>query len=361
MSGTTTRIEKGLPLSHIELDDNFKYEYKWKPNTDYKAEMVVSFNFDLYECLIDHTSGSIFETIKWKRYGSNEGMGAGPAGIKYFWKDSTEQGMSSPDTDDMGVRLDLIGRPVYKWTGVFWKLIEDPDHIGTGNTFTLDGPASVVPYTNSAQPSISTVKQALDKLLYTNLNVVLSGGGIYEIGSTVADINFNWIITNGNTVINQILSRISPTSAIIAGPTPGITNYNLIGANITVNTVYNISVQDDQIIKNSTTQIQFLPKIYWGNAVIPGTLNSSFVIGLSNSTLTANRNSTLTANMSTNQYFWICLPTSYGTPTFTVGGFSGGFTFISTLSFTNSSGYVQNYDIWRSDNDNLGYVTVYIT
>ena len=52
------------------------------------------------------------------------------------------------------------------------------------------------------------------------------------------------------------------------------------------------------------------------------------------------------------------IPSSFGTPTFNVGGFDGGFKKLETLSFTNASGHTQNYDIWVSVNAGLGSTAV---
>ena len=60
------------------------------------------------------------------------------------------------------------------------------------------------------------------------------------------------------------------------------------------------------------------------------------------------------------QYVYFAIPTRFGTPTFSVGGFSGGFVKVSTLDFTNKFGYTEPYDIWKSENSNLGKITVVV-
>ena len=46
---------------------------------------------------------------------------------------------------------------------------------------------------------------------------------------------------------------------------------------------------------------------------------------------------------------------------FKVGGFEGGFSKVSTILFTNIYNFTENYDIYRSDNVNLGDITVVIS
>ena len=52
------------------------------------------------------------------------------------------------------------------------------------------------------------------------------------------------------------------------------------------------------------------------------------------------------------------VPTRYGDVSFNVGGFDGGYSKVATIEFTNASGYKENYDIYKSDNANLGNTTV---
>lgn len=69
----TLRLEKGNPLTHTELDDNFKYPYKWRPTTPYLAGMLIAYNYNFYECITNHTSSTVFDASKWTIYsGSNE-------------------------------------------------------------------------------------------------------------------------------------------------------------------------------------------------------------------------------------------------------------------------------------------------
>lgn len=65
------------------------------------------------------------------------------------------------------------------------------------------------------------------------------------------------------------------------------------------------------------------------------------------------------------EYIWFAfrdqLQTDDGNPTFTVGGFPGGFTDKGTVSHTNDSGFTETYRLWRSDNAALGSTTVVVT
>lgn len=70
---------------------------------------------------------------------------------------------------------------------------------------------------------------------------------------------------------------------------------------------------------------------------------------------------TVDATNDSSIYIWICIPVSYGTPTFTVNGFEGGFTLIDDNYQYNKYGTSVNYTIWRSDNGGLGSTTIQIS
>ena len=75
-------------------------------------------------------------------------------------------------------------------------------------------------------------------------------------------------------------------------------------------------------------------------------------------TLTNSRSGPFTVNCSPGQYIFFAIPTRFGTPKFTVGGFEGGFNLISTIDFTNSSNYTEPYYLYKSENHSLGNTTV---
>jgi len=70
---------------------------------------------------------------------------------------------------------------------------------------------------------------------------------------------------------------------------------------------------------------------------------------------------TFNVNAGTGEYIYISFPSSFGTPTFYVGGFEGGISFLETVSFINAYGITTNYDIYKSDNASLGSTTVVVS
>lgn len=109
-----------------------------------------------------------------------------------------------------------------------------------------------------------------------------------------------------------------------------------------------------------TASIQWLNGVYTGAAAIPATINSAFIRTLTK-TLQSGKSKTFTVNAATGAYIWYACPVRYGTPNFNVGGFDGGFSKVATLDYTNPSGYMENYQVWRSDNAGLGSTTVVVS
>lgn len=267
--------------------------------------------------------------------------GGGGAGIKFFWNNQTEQdNETTQGVGDRGVREDLIGRPVLEWDGADWNMV-----------YSLDGDAGLSPYTNAGYPAIQSVGDALDTILYTPISVNLGGGGNYEIGQTVSDIHLSWSLNK--TPISQILNQG------IGNVLPGITNYSVIGANLTTDTTYIITVDDGtQTAQNSTT-VSFLNRVHWGVGAA-GQSSDSFILGLANSVLTNQRQRTIDFNVGAGQRGYCVLPSSFGEPTFFVGGFEGGFELVGQVSHTNLFGHTEFYRVYQTEHENLGNTTVVI-
>lgn len=100
--------------------------------------------------------------------------------------------------------------------------------------------------------------------------------------------------------------------------------------------------------------------VYTGAAAAPATIDSAFIRTLTKS-LQSGKSKTFTVNAAAGEYIWYACPTSYGAPNFNVGGFDGGFSKVETFNFTNSSGYTEEYQVWRSDNAGLGSTTVVVS
>ena len=230
-----------------------------------------------------------------------------------------------------------------------------------GNTIWVDKPESGgvdnlsdLPYSNPSYPNITNAQQAFDELLYTAPSIIsftsVPSVREYEIGSVIiAPVTFNWSLNK--TVVSQVISDIGniPVGTFTA-------QYN---TSITSNKTFTLTVSDNK--NNTATKsitFSFLYPKYYGAVVEPDVYDNDFILNLSGYRLASSRNGTFNVNAGTNEYIYFCIPIKWGTPTFNVGGFDGGFFKVAEINFTNNSGHTEPYSIWRSDNLSLGSQSV---
>ena len=130
------------------------------------------------------------------------------------------------------------------------------------------------------------------------------------------------------------------------------------GKNITSNSIIKLTVTDerDASVSKQVT-IQFQPKVYYGVSADPNALDSPAINALTG-VLASSKARTFSADAGEGEHIVYIIPSSFGTPTFNVGGFDGGFKKAKTIEHTNASGYKQNYDIWQSVQPSLGSTSV---
>lgn len=200
------------------------------------------------------------------------------------------------------------------------------------------------------------IRQQIADIQYIPIEILSFSNNvnIAELGSTVNEITLTW-------KLNKIPKSATLNNISISGELKADQSVTIRDAALTADSIFTLAVTDE---KNKTVQkkssIAFYNGIYYGSAIIPTKLDSAFVRGL-NKSLQKDQVKTFTVNSGANQYVWYALPSRYEDPVFNVGGFDGGFSKVSTLSFKNSSGYTETYKIYRSDNSNLGKKTVKVT
>jgi hypothetical protein len=114
--------------------------------------------------------------------------------------------------------------------------------------------------------------------------------------------------------------------------------------------------------KTATQTMTWANRVFFGQAVTPGAYNEAFIEGLPNNPLTLVKGRTFTVTAGATQRVYYALRSAFGTPTFTVGGFTGGFHLAaSAVPVTNAFGITENYDVWESDNVGLGTIQVVVT
>lgn len=203
---------------------------------------------------------------------------------------------------------------------------------------------------NEYMEKLQEHQSILDELSYVDLVISLSSKTptVQEKGTTLYEVTFTW--TYNKDIVSQ-----SFNGEILGKELRAFTYQTPFNTNKT----FTLSASDSKKSFSKSISFSFLNGRYWGVSHETN-YDSNFIMSLSKE-LSSSRSKTFTVNCGEGQHIYYCIPTSFGTPTFTVGGFSGGFSKVQTIQFTNSNGHTESYDIWKSTNSNLGSTTVTVS
>lgn len=182
----------------------------------------------------------------------------------------------------------------------------------------------------------------------TNLS---NNAGTVEMGTVVNTVNLTW------TLNKEPESQKLDGTAVDVSARSKMLEDLAIGTNKT----FSLEVTDERGAKdNASTSISFVNGVYYGVCRADDECTSEAILALTRK-LQSSRGITFTVNAGAEQHIVFAMPSRYGTPTFNVGGFDGGFSKVTTFNFTNASGYTESYDVWVSDNSGLGDTTVKVS
>ena len=248
------------------------------------------------------------------------------------------------------IRLKTISFPFDDGTNPTYYIPVSSDDLLNESAVTGETVSDALEYLENAMQDLVYEAVKIDTLTVTPANA--------EMGSTVTSVAVAYALNKIPATLTLDGDSISPVET---------GTVNLSGLSLTANKTYTMVATDNGSPSHSpatatkSVTLSFLNSVYYGAAVDPGTVDSAFLIGLSNAVLTNTRARTITVNAGVNQYIWYAVPTRLGSCTFKVSGFEGGFQRVSTFSHTNASGYIENYYVYKSDNANLGSTTVTVS
>lgn len=222
----------------------------------------------------------------------------------------------------------------------------------------INNSADNINYQNSNYPLWTNVKKTLDgiiaKIDYIKPEITSftsTAQAVYEVGQRVSNIVFNW--TTNKNVTTQTL-----TDCTINADSRTATYTNEISSNKT----FTLTVGDGQNTVSKSISIAFRNKIYYGSSVIPSNFNSAFILGLSKKQFATGKSGSFSITVGSNEYGFIAFPSSFGTlSSVKIGGFDTDVTSCGNISFTNSSGGVATYSIYRTGRHSLGAITMVIS
>ena len=198
-------------------------------------------------------------------------------------------------------------------------------------------------------------RQIVDDLNYTKIaiNSMTATNSNNEVGATVATTDVAW--TLNKTPKTQKIKFSSEAEENLGTE---VRSKLYEGKSVKNNAIIKLTVTDERDAEVSRqVTIQFQPKVYYGVSKDPSSLESNAINNMTGA-LASSKARTFSVNAGEGEYIVYVIPSNFGTPTFNVGGFDGGFKKAKTIEHTNASGYKQNYDIWQSVNAALGQTNV---
>ncbi len=181
--------------------------------------------------------------------------------------------------------------------------------------------------------------------------------GLYECSESVATPAF--IASYSATPAAAVLTNNANAESLDVHTTP--TSFS--SAQTYSKTTPNQSVTWTLTTSNGTrtTSATWGQKNFWGVSASPAN-TEAFIEALASSQLNTTRGAAFTVNATGANKIYFACPSRYGTPTFTVGGFVGGFVLRGgSISVTNAQGFTENYDLWESVNAGLGSTNVTVS
>ena len=170
---------------------------------------------------------------------------------------------------------------------------------------------------------------------------------IAQMGSTVSP-KLTWNYTH-STIKSQTINNAAVDATLRTKTFTGVT---------TTTTYTLAATSNSDVQKSKSVTITFANGVYYGKSTT-STYDSALINSLTKQ-LSNSKGRTITVNAGVGEYIFYCIPSRLGTCSFNVGGFDGGFSKVATIEFTNSDNYKENYDIYKSDNANLGNTNVSI-
>lgn len=185
---------------------------------------------------------------------------------------------------------------------------------------------------------------------------ITNSASIVEKGTKIYRIDLSWKCSR------TPMSLSLDGNAIDVNKTSHTYEYDE-AAPITDTKTYRLQSTDERNEKASaTTTISFLNGIYYGVIDMNTALDRNAILGLKYKKLTDSRVVTFTVSPGNTEHIMYALPANskYGTPVFVVNTVPGGFYKATSIDFENESGYTEKYDIWLSDNVDLGETTIQV-
>lgn len=190
-----------------------------------------------------------------------------------------------------------------------------------------------------------------------------TGATLVEVGQSVATPAFTAAYQSGPaTSVILTDTEATPAQDVTATPAAFASTGTFTGAAYGNFVTFTLTATKGVTVDTATTTLSWGQRVFWDASSSAGPFNEAFIEGLANSALALTIARTFTVTAGVGAHIYYAFRSGYGTPTFYVGGFEGGFEQIAAaVPVTNANGFTENYDVWRSVQSNLGTTTVTVS
>jgi len=202
----------------------------------------------------------------------------------------------------------------------------------------------------------------------------LTGGGNFELTSnaTIGGNVLNWIAGRQEATLPLTIVRISGSDGQnfpqsfsqppVSGATSGTQSNLVVFSNTSTTFTLNVITTDNKSAASSVS-FNFLPKRYWGRTTsVTATASDLLASAGGGNVLSNSKAGTFSITASGSNRVFYAYPSNLGDlSSINIGGLESLSSFTKTvISFTNASGYTQNYNVYTSNNETGGNVTAVI-
>jgi len=212
-------------------------------------------------------------------------------------------------------------------------------------------------YSNPAYPTLTTIKLALDHLLYydPSVNSFTNNQNTLEIGSVVNSIDLNWSLNKdkaflASLAINQGIGNVLPNTSGTSGSLTHVSTFS-------TNRAYTITMNDGDNVATRNTNIYFNQARFWGKINHKNAPTDAEIMALSGAGIGSGKDLTEQIGKSFDgmdmdgDYFIYAFASSIGEALFKVNGLvNGDFTLVRDNAFTNVLGHTYNIKVYVSNN-----------
>ncbi len=189
----------------------------------------------------------------------------------------------------------------------------------------------------------------------------LAVSSIVEVGSTVTTPAFTATYTQEPVTVVLTDNQGTAAKDVILSKNSFSSNAVLTKSVYGQSATFTLTAKSgSNITKTASQTISWGQKVFWGTGD-PGQTTATFIKALTGSALALTKNRSITVNAAAGKKIYYAYRNDYGAATFTVNGFSGGFTPVSVVSVSNSYGISELYTLYESEQTSLGSITITIT